>query len=258
MSNHSFERFYQNHLKAKRTISTNEINKWLEQIINIFLPERCELFYTSQEDFNQHIENLQAEFCRLLEKNNSSDVEGLCLAFKNSFHVIQDFLDKDIEAVYLGDPAAKNDLEVAQSYPGIYAILCYRIAHQLHILGIKNIPRIITEIAHGKTGIDIHPGANIGEYFCIDHGTGIVIGETTEIGNHVKLYQGVTLGALSVKKEYAERKRHPSIGNNVVIYAGATILGGKTHIGDNSIIGGNVWLTKSVEAESTIYYKVNQ
>lgn len=257
MTSNSFDRFYQNHLKAKRAVSTNEVDRWLKNLVNIFLPERCETHFASPEAFNQYITNLLSDLCQLLEKNNTASFEQKCASFKDSFDVIQDFLEKDIEAVYAGDPAAKNNLEVAQSYPGIYAILCYRIAHQLHVLGIKNIPRIITEIAHSETGIDIHPGASIGEYFCIDHGTGIVIGETTEIGNHVKLYQGVTLGALSVKKEDAQVKRHPTIGNNVVIYAGATILGGKTIIGNDSIIGGSVWLTKSIEDKSTIYYRVN-
>ncbi|MCR4939778.1 MAG: serine acetyltransferase [Treponemataceae bacterium] len=157
----------------------------------------------------------------------------------------------DVKACLEGDPAAKSAEEIILSYPGLEAILVYRIAHFLHTSGIPMIPRMMTEHVHGKTGIDIHPGASIGESFCIDHGTGIVIGETTIIGNNVKLYQGVTLGAVSVKKSMSNKKRHPTIEDNVTIYAGATILGGDTVIGEGSTIGGNVWLTSSVPAGST-------
>jgi serine O-acetyltransferase len=157
--------------------------------------------------------------------------------------------------MYTGDPAARSRSEVIRTYPGFYAISAYRVAHKLVELGVPGIPRIITEHAHSRTGIDIHPEARIGNHFCIDHGTGVVIGETTVIGNHVKIYQGVTLGALSVNKEDAQRKRHPTLEDNVVVYAGATILGGETVIGQGSIIGGNVWLTRSVPAGSKIYYQ---
>ena len=162
---------------------------------------------------------------------------------------------KDAEAVVNFDPAAESIEEVLAAYPGIYAIAIYRIAHQLHLQGISTLPRILTEYAHGKTGIDIHPAALIGESFFIDHGTGIVIGGTAVIGNNVKIYQGVTLGALQVSKELAQTKRHPTIEDNVIIYSGATILGGSTVIGRNSIIGGNVWLTSSVLADSIVYHK---
>ena len=168
-------------------------------------------------------------------------------------------LNTDIQAIYDGDPAAKTKTEVILCYPGFYAISIYRIAHVLYKLGVPYIPRIMTEYAHEKTGIDINPGASIGDYFCIDHGTGIVIGETAVLGHHVKLYQGVTIGARSFEKDenglpVKGGKRHPDIGNNVVIYANATILGGDTHIGDNSIIGGNVWIIDSVEEGKKIYY----
>jgi serine O-acetyltransferase len=166
-----------------------------------------------------------------------------------------DWINQDVDAMFAGDPAAKSRTEILRSYPGFYAIAAYRIAHLFHQNGVKLIPRMITEFAHSRTGIDIHPGATIGQYFCIDHGTGVVIGETTLIGNHVKIYQGVTLGALSVDKADADVKRHPTIEDNVVIYAGATILGGKTVIGKNSVIGGNVWLTKSVLPGSKVYYQ---
>ena len=158
----------------------------------------------------------------------------------------------DIDSALQGDPAAGSTEEIILSYPGIEAIAVYRIAHELHQNGVPIIPRIMSEYIHGKTGIDIHPGATIGEAFFIDHGTGVVIGETTVIGNNVKLYQGVTLGALSVHKEQCCCKRHPTIEDNVTIYAGATILGGCTVIGEGSIIGGNTWVTESVPPKSII------
>ena len=166
----------------------------------------------------------------------------------------------DLQATFEGDPAAKSKEEIAFSYPGIYAIFVYRIAHLLYEREVPFIPRMMTEYAHGRTGIDINPGATIGEYFFIDHGTGIVIGETTTIGSRVKLYQGVTLGAKSFELDEDGNpvkgiKRHPDIGNGVVIYANATILGGKTKVGDNAVIGGNVWLTHSVAEGETVYYQ---
>lgn len=164
-------------------------------------------------------------------------------------------LDQDIEAILKGDPAAKSTTEVILTYPGFYAIAAYRIAHLLHTLDVPLIPRIITEHAHTQTGIDIHPGAKIGSHFFIDHGTGIVIGETAEIGNRVKLYQGVTLGGLSPRSVTHQEKRHPTIEDDVVLYAQATILGGETVVGRNSVIGGNVWLTASVQPNSKVYYK---
>ena len=180
-------------------------------------------------------------------------------AFAGRLPEIKRLLLNDIEALYEGDPAARSREEVMISYPGFYAISIYRMAHELFVLKAPMIPRIMTEFAHEKTGIDIHPGATVGEYFFIDHGTGIVIGETTAIGDHVKLYQGVTLGAKSFELDENGNpvkgiKRHPNIGNHVVIYANATILGGNTTIGDDCIIGGNTWLTHSVPAGTTIAY----
>ncbi len=159
----------------------------------------------------------------------------------------------DVEAAFRGDPAAKSFEEVIVSYPGVEAIMVHRIAHEFWIRKVPLIPRMMSEYIHGRTGIDIHPGASIGDSFFIDHGTGVVIGETTEIGVGVKIYQGVTLGALSVKKEQADRKRHPTIEDEVTIYSGATILGGRTTIGRGSVIGGNVWLTSSVSPFSRVY-----
>ena len=165
---------------------------------------------------------------------------------------IRDALLLDAEAIYQGDPAAQSVDEVIIAYPGFLATAVYRIAHELHEAQAPLVPRVLTEIAHRDTGIDIHPGARIGPHFAIHHGTGIVIGETAELGTRVKLYQGVTLGALSVEKRMADTKRHPTIGDGVVIYANATILGGDTVIGAGSRIGGNVWLTESVPAHSVV------
>jgi serine O-acetyltransferase len=164
-------------------------------------------------------------------------------------------LIKDAEYILDCDPAATHIIEVVAIYPGFFAIFCYRIANYLAKLSIPLLPRMITEYAHKTTGIDIHPGATIGNPFSIDHGTGIVIGETTIIGDNVKLYQGVTLGALSVEKDKASKKRHPTIENDVILYAGCTILGGETTVGRNSIIGGNVWLTESINPFSVVYHK---
>ncbi len=161
-----------------------------------------------------------------------------------------------MRAIYEGDPAAKSYDEIIFSYPGIFAIAVYRVAHKLFELGVPLLPRIMTEYAHSETGIDIHPGAKIGERFVIDHGTGVVIGETTAIGKNVRIYQGVTLGALSVPKDETERlrgmKRHPTIEDDVIIYSGATILGGKAVIGARSVIGGNVWITESVPPDTHV------
>ena len=168
---------------------------------------------------------------------------------------IYDMLLKDAAAIIKFDPAAESVEEVLVAYPGFYATAVYRFSHQLWKQGLKILPRVFAEYAHSKTGIDIHPGAAIGQSFFIDHGTGIVIGETTIIGDNVKIYQGVTLGALSVNKEEARRKRHPTIEDNVIIYSGATILGGETVIGHDSVIGGNVWLTNSVLPDSIVYHK---
>ena len=176
-------------------------------------------------------------------------------AFFDEVPFIYSALLKDANAILEFDPAATSIEEVMVAYPGFYATAVYRLSHQLLKQGVPILPRIFSEHAHSKTGIDIHPGAQIGASFFIDHGTGIVIGETSNIGNNVKIYQGVTLGALSVNKNLAEVKRHPSIEDNVVIYSGATILGGNTVVGHDSIIGGNVWLTESVLPYSIVYHK---
>ena len=201
---------------------------------------------------------LSAALC--FSGRNMMKAEEITDGFLERLGHIMRMMDTDIQAIYEGDPAAKSRAEVILCYPGFYAISIYRFAHELYELGAPYIPRIMTEYAHEKTGIDINPGAKIGEYFCIDHGTGIVIGETAVIGNHVKLYQGVTIGAKSFEKDEDGNpvkggKRHPNIGNNVVIYANATILGGDTTIGDNCVVGGNVWLIDSLEPGSTVIHE---
>lgn len=183
------------------------------------------------------------------------EVSGVVSRFLEELPGLHSSLMEDARAIYHGDPAAANLDEVILAYPGFYAISVYRIANLLYRLKVPVVPRMISEHAHRLTGIDIHPGATIGQAFVIDHGTGVVIGETTVIEDNVKIYQGVTLGALSVQKKMANKKRHPTIGRDVVIYANATILGGSTVVGAGSVIGGNVWLTESVPAGSRIYHK---
>ncbi len=187
------------------------------------------------------------------------DADAVIAAFIADLPAIARVLETDIEAAYAGDPAARSKDEIMLSYPAFEAISIYRLAHRLCELGVPLVPRMMTEHAHQLTGIDIHPGAAIGAYFFIDHGTGVVIGETTTIGRRVKIYQGVTLGAKSFATDEGGNlikgiKRHPDIGDDVIIYAGATILGGQTKIGAGAIIGGNVWLTRSVEPGQTVYY----
>jgi serine O-acetyltransferase len=185
--------------------------------------------------------------------------QSAAINFLNDVPNLQEVLAKDVAAAHEGDPASKYYDEIIFSYPGLFAVTVYRIAHQLYEQGVPLLPRIMTEYAHSLTGIDIHPGVHIGESFFIDHGTGVVIGQTTVIGNRVRIYQGVTLGALSLGKDEVERlrnqKRHPTIEDDVIIYANATILGGTTVIGARSVIGGNVWLTESVSPDTTVFLK---
>lgn len=191
------------------------------------------------------------------QKNCEKKAESIMLDFIEEIPELRRKISLDTQAAFNGDPAAKCNEEVILSYPGLEAIVVHRIAHLFHKKGVPLIPRIMSEYIHGKTGIDIHPGAEIGDGFFIDHGTGVVIGETTVIGKNVKIYQGVTLGALSVKKAFCNKRRHPTIEDNVTIYAGATILGGETVIGKGSTVGGNVWLTSSVPENSVTTNQTN-
>jgi len=208
----------------------------------------------TDEEIELNRKSIMNHFCTILsgltEKN-----EEVCRRLFNNLGNIKKVLLRDADFILESDPAASQQIEVIAIYPGFFAIFCYRIANFVSKLSVPLFPRMITEYAHRVTGIDIHPSATIGIPFSIDHGTGIVIGETTIIGNNVKLYQGVTLGALSVDKSKASTKRHPTIEDNVILYAGSTILGGETIVGRNSVIGGNVWLTESIAPFSVAYHK---
>lgn len=195
--------------------------------------------------------------CEGCQKRTEPQADQICARFFEFLPTMQQQLLKDVQAGFDGDPAAKSKEEIIFCYPGFYAIYIYRVAHQLYQLEVPFIPRIMSEYAHGSTGIDINPGATIGEYFFIDHGTGVVIGETAHIGNHVKLYQGVTLGALSTRggQQLTGVKRHPTICDHVTIYSGASVLGGDTVIGENCTIGGGTFITESVPANSRVLAK---
>ncbi|MGN0618100.1 MAG: serine O-acetyltransferase EpsC [Ruminiclostridium sp.] len=197
------------------------------------------------------------EFEKAAEGDISAEAQRLALLFLGTIPKIREYVDTDVTAAYDGDPAAFNKEEIIFSYPGLFAVMVNRIAHELYLLGVPLIPRIMTEYAHSVTGIDIHPGAQIGKFFFIDHGTGIVIGETTVIGDNVKIYQGVTLGALSTRggQKLKSKKRHPTIEDNVTIYSGASILGGETVVGRNVVVGGNAFITKSIPEGARVSIK---
>ncbi|BDD11218.1 hypothetical protein FUAX_36500 [Fulvitalea axinellae] len=235
-----------------------EVCHFVEDLLKVLFPELSDKSFHSKEEISVFCRALATRLEGLLTKIPEKLPETpASLAGKTMFELpeIRKRLMNDARAIAEGDPAAGSMAEVIRTYPGFYAVAIHRVSHEMHLLGIPLIPRILSEFAHAKTGIDIHPGATIGDRFCIDHGTGIVIGETAIIGDNVKIYQGVTLGALSVEKSLAGMKRHPTIEDNSVIYAGATILGGNTTVGNNSVIGGNVWLTRSVEPYTTVYHK---
>jgi serine O-acetyltransferase len=246
------------HAERKNLPSPQLIDQFIDAVLGILFPAYSNKQIVFKEQLEEELARAKSTFKLLVmhvEQDYVGDTNELPIIFFDQLEDVYTALLKDAEALEEGDPAAKNRDEVIRTYPGFYAIAIYRIAHILYQLKVPFIPRMLTELAHSRTGIDIHPGAVIGSYFFIDHGTGVVIGETTIIGKRVKIYQGVTLGALSVKKEMAESKRHPTIQDHVVIYAGATILGGTTTIGEHSIIGGNVWLTSSVEPFTTVHHQ---
>ncbi|MHC5202422.1 serine O-acetyltransferase [Myroides sp. LJL119] len=237
-------------------LDKKRIEKYTDSLFH-FLFQLEDKKYLSEQALNIRIECLKNELTSIVFNINHDGEKSNKIA-QEFFKALPDIyfvLQSDAKAILQNDPAATTLQEVYIAYPGFYAIAIYRFAHQLQQQKVGLLPRIWTEYAHSKTGIDIHPSAKIGSNFCIDHGTGIVIGETCIIGNNVKIYQGVTLGAISVSKDRANTTRHPFIQDNVIIYSGATILGGDTVIGHDTIIGGNVWLTKSVEPHSIIYSK---
>jgi len=259
------------HLNRSQLPSRERIIRILASIQKLIFPGYFGMLGLDESDICRRTQNLvssifedisaQINLCLCLEKQppaqTQHQAEKTALILIESIIELRRELSLDIQAAYIGDPAAHSYDEIIFSYPGIYAIMVYRIANRLAQLAVPLIPRIMTEHAHSLTGIDIHPKAKIGHSFFIDHGTGVVIGETTIIGNNVKIYQGVTLGALSFPKSpdgtlIRGNKRHPTLEDNVVIYSGATILGGDTIIGEGSVIGGNVWLTHSVPPHSKV------
>lgn len=245
--------------------SNTELSRFLDILRTILFPEYFSRSITTSDCFlDKQIQSLTSLLEKILIscyalnwkdyqnedaiKNLSSEIS---IAFCNFIDTLHTYLQEDNQTTLDSDPASKSKLEVIIAYPGFFSILVYRVANFFYLKKVPLFPRLLTEFAHSKTGIDIHPGAEIGRCFFIDHGTGVVIGETAVLGHNVKLYQGVTLGAFSVKKTTG--KRHPSLGNHVTIYAGSTILGGDTIIGDHSVIGGNVWLTHSLPSYSKVY-----
>jgi serine O-acetyltransferase len=232
-----------------------DTNRFVNDVIQLLFP--LDIPRTINE-YRLRFKDVELQFRKLLHtigKILADDPEDIIQSFFGALPDIYSKLRKDAESINKFDPASGNLQEVIHAYPGFFAIMVYRISHLLLQLNVPVLPRVISEYSHGRTGIDIHPGALIGDSFFIDHGTGVVIGETTQIGNNVKIYQGVTLGALTVEKSLASTKRHPTIEDNVIIYAGSTVLGGKTVVGHDSVIGGNVWLTESVPPRSVVYHK---
>jgi serine O-acetyltransferase len=255
--------FSQELLRIRKQRSTvlpvkQDVAHFGEAVLGMLFPHFSDEDYFTSDEIEGQLRLLKRDLTKVLAPlagQLSTGVEEIAESFFGRLPGIHRLLWLDAEAINAGDPAAESVDEVVSAYPGFAAIAIYRIAHEFYRLSVPIFPRILSEVAHQRTGIDIHPGATIGESFFIDHGTGIVVGETTVIGSHVKLYQGVTLGALSVDKSLSTSKRHPTIEDRVVIYSNATILGGNTTIGHDSVIGGNVWLTESVPPFSVVYQK---
>ena len=262
-------------IDCRSRINSESVNDLLEMIRKILFPGYSEIKNLRKDSIEYHVgellENIEYNLTKQVmmalphsSKYREADKETLMESAREITHrflekipKLRDVLATDVQAGYEGDPAAFNTDEVIFSYPGMYAITVNRIAHELYLLGVPLIPRMMTEHAHSLTGIDIHPGASIGEYFFIDHGTGVVVGETTVIGKYVKIYQGVTLGALSTRGGQSLRgvKRHPTLEDNVTVYSGASILGGETVIGTGAVIGSNAFITSSVPAQTRVSIK---
>jgi serine O-acetyltransferase len=252
------DNLYSKHKSTELFPSTSAASRLITKILLLLFPEQTKQHFKTKEELEAAFVKLQQELTLLLTSMQShldDTPENIAKKYIQNIPEVYWRLNTDIQALLNGDPAAKSEFEVIRAYPGFYAIAFYRLAHELYKLNVPFLPRILMEYAHSKTGIDIHPGASIDTHFYIDHGTGLVIGETAIIGKNVKLYQGITLGALSVSKELSSQKRHPTIEDRVVIYSGATILGGNTVIGHDSIIGGNVWLTASLPPFSKVYHQ---
>ena len=252
------EDIFQKHIRTENFPSSSSIARLMTKIMLVLYPEQTKKHFLSIEGLQEAFLRIETDLANMLgsmQSHLAMPSEVLAKEFMLQLPEVYRMLNTDIQAILAGDPAAKMEYEVIRAYPGFYAIAFYRLANVLHRLNIPLLPRVLTEYAHSKTGIDIHPGATIDEYFYIDHGTGIVIGESCVIGKNVKIYQGVTLGALSVSKDMASLKRHPTVEDYVVIYSGATILGGETTVGHHSIVGGNVWLTRSIDPHTKIYHQ---
>ncbi len=231
-----------------------DVAAFADALLGILFPQLSDDALATPDDLAARLVLVRRDLRRLVEPLTDAPSAGhVIAAFADGLPAVHAALLDDGEAILAGDPAAESLDEVVAAYPGFLAIAIHRIAHQLYLLAVPILPRLLAEVAHTRTGIDIHPGATIGRGFCIDHGTGIVVGETAIIGDNVKLYQGVTLGALSVVKSLAGQKRHPTIRDGVVIYANATVLGGDTVVGADTIIGGNVFVTSSVPSGSILY-----
>jgi serine O-acetyltransferase len=237
------------HLKAYNVALKEEVQYFTKQLF-YFL-------FKDEESKNKIIDKLELNFSRIAKELKVKGHKHLWNRFADTFIKVRQLLDLDASAIEECDPAAKSLAEVYLAYPGFFASAIYRLSHELYLLRVPILPRMMSEYAHSVTGIDIHPGASIGKSFFIDHGTGIVIGETTVIKNNVKIYQGVTLGGIQVKKQLAATKRHPTIEDNVVIYANATILGGDIVVGANAVIGANVWITKSIPENAIVTHQSN-
>lgn len=248
-----------------KEVITDIIQKLLRIVYPGYSRDKSYRMYNAKHNLSMLIEdvmfNLNRQVLLVLQaegrENPEAQAQKICLEFFDAIPQVRSLVQTDVQAAYDGDPAATSKDEVIFCYPGLFAITVYRLAHVLYRLGVPMLPRIMTEHAHGITGIDIHPGATIGAFFFIDHGTGIVIGETTVIGQRVKIYQGVTLGGLTTRggQSLRGRKRHPTIEDNVTIYAGASVLGGETVIGRDSVIGSNAFITKSVAPCTTVSMK---
>ncbi|GAB2547156.1 serine O-acetyltransferase [Rufibacter soli] len=252
------QRLWGLHQQNQVRVPTALLCQFLDRLLQMLFPPLAEQPIASAQELAQEARFLEKELESILEgilHLNPAPAAQTVAQFMAELPRLHEQLIADAQFILEEDPAARHLEEVMRSYPGFYALAVYRIAHFFYQAGVPLLPRILSESAHSRTGIDIHPGAKISYPVCIDHGTGIVIGETTVIGKYVKLYQGVTLGALSVAKNMADLKRHPTLEDHVVIYAGATILGGHTVIGSHSIIGGNVWLTESVPPYSRLYHR---
>ncbi len=232
-----------------------EVAAFVDAVLGLLFPQLSEASGATAEEIQASLTLVRRDLRELLGPlEPPARAAGVASAFVSALPELYDQIVRDGEAIVAGDPAAESFAEVVSAYPGFLAIAIHRIAHQIQQLEVRVLPRLLAEVAHSRTGIDIHPGATIGRALCIDHGTGVVIGETAVIGDEVKLYQGVTLGALSVAKSAAGTKRHPTIGDRVVVYANATVLGGETLVGHDSVVGGNVWLTNSVPPYSLVYH----